>query len=162
MCKRLFFLVFAMVSLLFGPALAQGRTMRGHGREDVIPLDRILPQIRSGHPGKFYDAEGPYMDPSGRLHYRIKWLTPGGRIVWLDTDARTGRILGVNHGWGGFGPYPGGDLKPPREYLGYPPDERFEGRVPWNGRPGWHGPHGPRGPGGPPDWHGGPGGRHGR
>jgi hypothetical protein len=57
-------------------------------------LDRILPQVRSHHPGKFYDAEGPYRGPDGQFRYRLKWMTPGGRIVWFDADARTGRVLG--------------------------------------------------------------------
>lgn len=57
-------------------------------------LDRILPHVRQSHPGKFYDAEGPWRGPDGRYRYRLKWMTPGGRIVWFDADARTGRILG--------------------------------------------------------------------
>ncbi len=57
-------------------------------------LDRILPGIRARHPGKFYDAEGPFRGPDGQYRYRLKWMTPGGRIVWFDADARTGRVLG--------------------------------------------------------------------
>jgi hypothetical protein len=57
-------------------------------------LDRILPHVRQNHPGKFYDAEGPWRGPDGRFRYRLKWMTPGGRIVWFDADAHTGRILG--------------------------------------------------------------------
>ena len=56
-------------------------------------LDRILPSIRERHPGKFYDAEGPYRGPDGQMRYRLKWMTPDGRIVWFDADARTGRVL---------------------------------------------------------------------
>jgi hypothetical protein len=62
--------------------------------QSVRPLDQILPQIRSTHPGTFYDAEGPFRGPDGRMHYRLKWMTPSGRIIWLDTDAHTGRVLG--------------------------------------------------------------------
>jgi hypothetical protein len=57
-------------------------------------LDRILPHVRERHPGKFYDAEGPYRGADGQYRYRLKWMTPGGRIVWFDADARTGRVLG--------------------------------------------------------------------
>jgi len=60
------------------------------------PLDRLLPEIRNRYPGTFYDAEGPYPDESGNAHYRLKWMTPEGRVIWLDTDARTGRVLGVS------------------------------------------------------------------
>jgi hypothetical protein len=56
-------------------------------------LDRILPQIRARHPGKFYDAEGPWRGQDGQWRYRLKWMTPDGRIVWFDADARTGRVL---------------------------------------------------------------------
>jgi len=80
-----------------------------------MPLERILPQIRNTHPGTLSDVDGPFADPDGRLHYRIKWLTPAGRVMWLDADARTGRVLSLNHGWGGYGPYP-------RGYLGRPPE----------------------------------------
>ncbi len=73
----------------------------------VRPLDRILPGIRSGRPGRFYDAEGPFPDAQGGYHYRIKWLTPQGRVIWLDADARSGRVLGVARGdWREMGPPP--------------------------------------------------------
>lgn len=79
------------------PAAAQpthGRLRAG----GVQPLDEILEGIRQSRPGTFYDAEGPFEAPDGRLHYRLKWMTPEGRIIWLDTDARTGRVLGVDSG----------------------------------------------------------------
>ncbi|MGH6877311.1 MAG: PepSY domain-containing protein, partial [Rhizomicrobium sp.] len=65
----------------------------------IQPLDRILPAIRSSRPGRFFDAEGPFPDAAGGWHYRIKWLTPEGRVVWLDADARTGRVLGPYRGY---------------------------------------------------------------
>jgi hypothetical protein len=63
-------------------------------RAENPSLDRILPQLREHHPGKFYDAEGPWRGPDGQYRYRLKWMTPDGRIVWFDADARTGRALG--------------------------------------------------------------------
>ena len=33
-------------------------------------------------------------DPTDSDRYRLKWMTPDGRIVWFDADARTGRVLG--------------------------------------------------------------------
>ena len=71
-----------------GAASAQG----------VQPLDRLLPEIRRTHPGQIYDADGPTPAPDGSLHYHLKWMTPDGRIEWLDTDARTGRVLGSSPG----------------------------------------------------------------
>ena len=75
-------------TLLDAPALAQPRREAG-----AQPLDRILPEIRRTHPGQFFDADGPSAGPDGSLHYHLKWMTPDGRIEWLDTDARTGRVL---------------------------------------------------------------------
>lgn len=107
-------------------------------RGEALPLDRILPHIRSAHPGSFSDVDGPFADPAGRLHYRIKWLTPDGRVIWLDADARTGRVLGVNHGWGGFGPYPREFLPRPPGILEGPPPRYFRPRPAWGH--GWRGP----------------------
>jgi len=115
-----------LVSAAATPALAQ----RGHDRNAVQPLDRLLPEIRRQHPGDFYDAEGPTYGPNGDPHYHLKWMTPGGRVIWLDTDARSGRVLRSSPGRNSFGP-------PDRDRFsrGAPPDyERF-------GQPGARGPN---------------------
>jgi hypothetical protein len=72
------------------------------GRDGVQPLDRLLPGIRRQHPGEFYDAEGPTYGPSGDAHYHLKWMTPDGRVVWLDADARNGRVLRSSPGRDSF------------------------------------------------------------
>jgi hypothetical protein len=72
-------------------------------------------------------------------------LTPQGRIVWFDADARTGRLLGVNHGWSGFGPYPRGYMGRPPGMPEPAPAGRFIGRVPWGPPPGFWGGRGFRG-----------------
>jgi hypothetical protein len=115
-------LVFAALAMVCAPASAQQiRHPHGFYGEGVQPLDRILPQIRSGHPGRFYDAEGPFADPYGGWHYRVKWLTPQGRVVWYDADARSGRVVGLP---GNVRPYMFGPAPPgyavPRAY-GPPP-----------------------------------------
>ncbi len=88
--------VFAVLLLLGAGAVpAAAQPARDHARAGrVQALDQILPQIRRSRPGTFYDAEGPFRGADGRMHYRLKWMTPGGRIEWLDTDAATGRVLG--------------------------------------------------------------------
>ena len=68
------------------PAFAQ--------RDDVMPLDQILGQIRSQQPGSFYDADGPLPGPNGQPVFRIKWMTPEGRVIWFYVDARSGRMIG--------------------------------------------------------------------
>jgi hypothetical protein len=102
MRKGVFSFVFGLFLLSAGTAQAQARFAENPS------LDRVLPQIRSRHPGTFYDAQGPWRGADGRLVYRLKWMMPGGRIVWFDADARTGRVLGpdmeVRHDF-----YRGGD-----------------------------------------------------
>jgi hypothetical protein len=105
-------------------------------RDGVQPLDRLLPGIRRQHPGEFYDAEGPTYGPSGDPHYHLKWMTPDGRIVWFDADARNGRVLRSSPGRDSFdnnrfqgdrfqGSPPPGYARPPgfaQPYVGrYPP-----------------------------------------
>jgi hypothetical protein len=135
MFRRLFMCAMSALLLAASPVAAQGRLVP-YGPGAPVPLDRILPHIRSTHPGTFSDVDGPFADPTGRQHYRIKWLTPDGRVVWLDTDARTGRVLGVNHGWGGFGPYPRGYYARPPGMPDGPPPRYFRGPPGWGG---WRG-----------------------
>jgi hypothetical protein len=89
-------LLLLMLAAGANPALAQRDHMRERIRNgEIRPLDRILPDVRRSYPGTFYDAEGPVPGPDGEYRYRLKWMTPEGRIIWLDTDARTGQVLGV-------------------------------------------------------------------
>jgi hypothetical protein len=138
MCRRLFICAVSVLLLAISPAAAQGRLVSPYGQREAVPLERILPHIRSAHPGTFSDVDGPFSDPNGRSHYRIKWLTPDGRVIWFDTDARTGRVLGVNHGWGGYGPYPRGFYPPAIGMPEGPPPRYFRPRGGW-GR-SWRGP----------------------
>jgi hypothetical protein len=94
-------LVAALAIGLSGPVSAQGRRMEDRA-PGVQPLDRILPEVRRSHPGEFYDADGPTTGPGGSEHYHLKWMRPDGRVEWLDTDARTGRVLGSSPGRDNF------------------------------------------------------------
>ena len=98
------------------------------------PLDRLLPEIRRSHPGQFLDAE-PGASESGSPRYRLRWLTPEGRVIWLDTDARTGRVMGQAPDRDGFSRREEG-LRPeaPRRNFrgstsGYEEDEGPPGRF---------------------------------
>ena len=169
-----FFFVALLTSVT--PGWAQEPYPRGDYGSQVQPLDRILPNVRNGRPGRFYDAEGPFPDATGGYHYRIKWLTPEGRVIWLDADARSGRVLGVARGdWREQGPPAFGNPEGPRDRFGAPPGENYGAPPPPPPR-GVYGappPPGPdrafgRGPfGGPRGGFGnwrrgpGPGGRHG-
>ena len=92
-----------------GPAFLMATSAFAQPGRDpgVLPLDRILPGIRRSYPGDFYDADGPTPGPDGQPHYHLKWMSPDGRIEWLDTDARTGRVLSAAPGRDAFdGPGP--------------------------------------------------------
>ncbi len=163
--STIFLGLFALLSAPFGAgALAQpyGPPPDRYGpRDGVQPLDRLLPGIRREHPGDFYDAEGPTYGPSGDPHYHLKWMTPDGRVIWYDADARSGRVLRSSPGRDSFdnnrfqGPPPPGYARPfVDRYPSHAPDPyergyggpRNFGPGPGYARPygGWGG-HGGRG-----------------
>lgn len=72
-----------VAAILAGSAQAQSAAVSA-------TLDRILPEIRTQYPGRLSDAT-QRIGPDGRTYYRIKWLTPEGRIIFLEADAETGR-----------------------------------------------------------------------
>jgi len=131
MRSGIFLMILALLGAL-GPATAQPQREPG-----VLPLDRILPGIRRDHPGQFFDADGPSPGPGGSMHYHLKWMTPDGRIEWLDTDARTGRVLGASPGRDSFdGPGPGAYFAPAPSFpMPYGFVERRDSREPgpWRG-----------------------------
>ncbi len=111
-----FALLLSLLPLAAAPVAAQPV------RDGVQPLDRLLPGIRRAHPGNFYDAEGPTYGPDGDAHYHLKWLTPDGRVIWYDTDARSGRVLRTSPGRDNFdGPPPPGYARPYGAPGGYGP-----------------------------------------
>lgn len=135
------------LAILVGAA-APAQAQRTHGQGGVQPLDSLLPEIRRQHPGNFYDAEGPTFGPNGDPHYHLKWMTPNGRVIWLDTDARSGRVLRSSPGRDSFGP-PGHDSslrgappayeQPGRPGARDPNEDRYRGRFggSFESRPGY-------------------------
>jgi hypothetical protein len=95
------YLALVLVALVLGAALSSAasaqpyRARQGVQSGEVRSLNEILNGIRRERPGNLADVQGPNAGPLGEPHYRLKWLTPDGRVLWLDTDARTGRVLGV-------------------------------------------------------------------
>jgi hypothetical protein len=109
--------VFLGLLAALAPFLAAGAAVA----QPAQPLDRLLPEIRRTVPGQFLDAESANQD--GNPHYRLKWLTPDGRVMWLDADARTGRVMGQSAGRNNpEAPRPRPDGN------GGPPDRGGEGR----------------------------------
>lgn len=127
----------------YGPPGGYERDGRD-GPGGVQPLDRLLPGIRRNHPGNFYDAEGPTYGPGGDPHYHLKWMTPDGRVIWFDADARNGRVLRSSPGRDGFdGGRPGPYMREPYD-GGYGRHDGGYGRRPQM--------EGPRGYGLPPGY----------
>lgn len=134
------FLALAALGPVF-PAAAQPGYGQRYGADGVQPLDRLLPGIRREHPGNFYDAEGPTYGPQGDPHYHLKWMTPDGRVIWFDTDARSGRVLRASPGRDGFDaprPAPGPYMRDPYDGgygRGQGMDRRNFGPPPGYARP---------------------------
>lgn len=123
MRKVVLLVLCALFALVGGDALAQGR--REHVRSgDVQALDQIISQVGRSHPGRFYDAEGPFPDGNGGFRYRIKWMTPEGRVIWLNTDARTGRVLGQERSGRQQNSRDRDDERRPADFRDYPRQER--------------------------------------
>src|SRR5215510_2949431 len=125
MRAHIFSLMFAgslLAAALSGSAHAQPYGAPSpYGRDGVQPLDRLLPGIRRQHPGDFYDAEGPTYGPTGDPHYHLKWMTPDGRVIWYDTDARNGRVLRSSPGRDSFDNHRSDNRPPEGRQEGPPP-----------------------------------------
>lgn len=61
-------------------------------RGDMLPLEQILARIEARHPGRIVEVE--LEDEDGLWLYEIEVLTPEGRLIEIELDARTGAILG--------------------------------------------------------------------
>jgi len=111
--------IFALLTMVLnGPVSAQpyGPGPAYPYSRGIQPLDRLLPGIRREHP-----AEGPTYGPSGDPHYHLKWMTPDGRVIWFDADARNGRVLRSSPGRDSFDNHR--FEGPPRGYADrYPPN----------------------------------------
>ncbi|KJS40037.1 MAG: hypothetical protein VR70_06555 [Rhodospirillaceae bacterium BRH_c57] len=58
---------------------------------EVLSLRTILEKAEAAFPGDLLEAE--LEDEDGRTIYEIKLLTPQGRVLKLEYDARTGDLL---------------------------------------------------------------------
>ena len=97
---RILTIMFASASLIAAgtPALARGDRDQDNLREaaaqgQVIPLNRLIADVKSRPPysGMTY-LGGPQFD-AGRMLYALKFMD-GAQVVVVYVDARTGRIVG--------------------------------------------------------------------
>ncbi|QKG71180.1 PepSY domain-containing protein [Erythrobacter mangrovi] len=89
-------LAFGLVAtpLLAEPAFAQQRSEQGEARREmnagnIMPLRQIEARVLPTMKGAEY--LGPAYDPAA-MAYRLKFIRDG-RVLFVDVDARTGRIL---------------------------------------------------------------------
>jgi uncharacterized membrane protein YkoI len=62
-------------------------------RGEILPLTRILPIVQRRVPGDVIKIK--LDDDEQRIEYEVKVLTPNGRVIEVELDARTGRILKI-------------------------------------------------------------------
>jgi uncharacterized membrane protein YkoI len=63
----------------------------------LLPLEVVLASVARRIPGHHLDVDGPFQRGS-RWVYRIKWLTPDGRVLIVIADAESGQILDTRGG----------------------------------------------------------------
>lgn len=65
-------------------------------RGEILPLSALMPRLLAAFPGEVLDIEID-LDPAGRIEeYEFEMLTPEGRLIEVDMDARTGEITEVS------------------------------------------------------------------
>ena len=71
----------------------QDAARRGVRQGALVPLGRVMANIRQGTPGRLLDA-GLEPGPDGRPAYRVRWAAANGRRIDFIVDAATGAIIG--------------------------------------------------------------------
>jgi uncharacterized membrane protein YkoI len=79
-------------SLGEGWGLQQEEARQGVRQRRLMPLGRVIEQLRHTTPGRQLDAGLEFQ--GARPVYRIRWMTKDGRRVDYLIDATTGAILG--------------------------------------------------------------------
>lgn len=65
-------------------------------RGEILPLSALMPRLLTAHPGEVLDIEID-LDTFGAIEeYEFELLTPEGRLIEVDMDARTGEITEVS------------------------------------------------------------------
>lgn len=63
-------------------------------RGEIMPLADVLKRLQATHPGQVVEVELEYSD--GILVYEVDLITPEGRMIEVDMDAATGKIVDVD------------------------------------------------------------------
>lgn len=92
--------VVAALALAAGPSAGWAGRQDDHDHDraraalqagDVLPLDRVLQQVAQTHPGQVMAVE--LEREQERWVYELKLLQPGGGLLKLEVDARSGEVL---------------------------------------------------------------------
>ena len=75
----------------FAQSLDAGQANDARQRGDIIPLKRIIRDLKKRFGGYHLDAE-LFSKPGGGSEYRIEWLTGDGERKIFIVDGQTGRI----------------------------------------------------------------------
>lgn len=96
---RLYF-VLLVAALLVGPAFSTfaGKDDHVEAREllkrgEIVPLAQILDVVGKRAPGDVIEVELERED--GKWEYKVKVLTPTGRVLKLYLDARNGAVIRI-------------------------------------------------------------------
>ncbi len=98
MIRQILFCIFLALPTyaLCGSQNDQDRARNAVSRGAVLPLSTILSAVRNSVPGRVLDAKLTGNERSGNMRYRLKILTPDGRMVRLTVDATNAAILKSN------------------------------------------------------------------
>ena len=83
-------------SVVVAQGFGRGRDRAPDGTRlaQILPLEVVLSRVAAQLPpgSRHLAVDGP-SERGGRWIYRIKWLTPDGRVLIVFADAETGQIL---------------------------------------------------------------------
>ncbi|NPD16824.1 PepSY domain-containing protein [Xinfangfangia sp. D13-10-4-6] len=65
-------------------------------RGEILPLDRILAQLRAAFPGEIIEIQLELED--GSFVYEFDILSPDGRLFEVELDAATGQVIEIEEG----------------------------------------------------------------
>jgi hypothetical protein len=72
-----------------GPVSEQAMALQRREQGHILPLETIIARARQIGRGEYLGVEP---ELSSNI-YRVKFMRPDGRVVWVDVDGRTGRVL---------------------------------------------------------------------
>lgn len=91
---KVFLVILPLLATAAVPAIAESdhdRARRAVLSGEVVPLRTILDRATAEYGGEFIEAE--LEDEGEQMVYKVKLITPAGKVVKLVYDARDGSLL---------------------------------------------------------------------